>query len=802
MATQRPGFQIPLVDFAASLLSQAEAAARAQRIAEQVVELDPNCDAVVYVIEDQEDPAWSPKGLRGDIRVESAQLEFDSGTLGMLADSGEQPLVLNGSQLKREHYAHLDVRRTVASLAYVPLLAEGVLVGAIELITYERPPSSSLLASVANIAQLAAPAIASAISYEGERNRSLQSITRVTQMYDLEKVFNSNLEMNELLATIASKVQEVMNVRAANVWMMDGDAVTLMQQEGTDPTVQEGARQGPEDGVAGKISDHGEPVLIDDPDDERLRARNGDREDGAVFSLLACPLMDRESLVGVLEIVNRLDGEPFDEDDQFVLSNVCETASNALHNASLLQAERKLEILHALVNVSTEITSTLNLDRVLQTVVNGPSAVIPYERAAIALEQRGKIQLKAISGAEQFNPSEPQNERLASVLQWAAFLNSELLVTQKEEQIDCPREEERDKFRRYFDASGMRGFYVVPLRDDEGKVGVLSYESSDPDFLTEAHFEMIRVLAAQATVAIRNASLYREVPFINVLEPLLQKKQKFLALEKRRRATFLAAAAAVVVFLAVAPLPMRVAGDATVSPAHLAKIEPEVAGVVQRVLVREGQHVSRGQVLADLEDWDYRAALAGAEAKYQTALSEMNRALARNDGSEAGIQRVQANFWQSEVERDRVRLDKTHLRSPIDGVVTTPHVEDLTGSELKPGDQFAQVADDSAVTVDVAVDEPDLPLLRGGARGWVKLDGFPARTFRGAVDIISPASDAVGDARVFYARLGVPNPGNRMRVGMRGRAKLAAGWHSVGYILFRRPFVWLYSRLWSWFGWL
>ena len=802
MATQRSGFQIPLVDFAASLLLQRDASGRAQLIAEQVVELDPNCDAVVYVIEDQDDPAWSPKGLRGDIRVEGEQLEFNAGTLGMLTEAGKQPLVLNGSQLKREHYAHLDVRRTLASLAYVPLLAEGVLVGAIELIAYERPAPTSLLASVTGIAQLAAPAIASAVAYESERNRSLQSITRVTQMYDLEKVFNSNLEMDELLATIAAKVQEVMSVQAANVWMVEGDTVTLMKQEGTDATVQLGAREGPADGVAGKVSDDGEPVLIGDPEDERLQARNANVEDGAIFSLLAHPLMDRESLVGVIEIANRLDGRPFDEDDQFVLSNISETASNALHNASLLLAERKLEILHTLVKVSTEITSTLNLDRVLQTVVNGPSAVIPYERTAIALEERGRIHLKAISGAEQFNPTEPQNERLSSVMQWAGFLDSEFLITQKGEQIDNPRAEVREKFRHYFEASGMRGFYAVPLRDDEGKVGVLSYESSDPDFLTEAHFEMIRVLAAQATVAIRNASLYREVPFINVLEPLLQKKQKFLALEKRRRATFLAAAAAVVVFLAVVPLPMRVAGDATVFPAHLAKIEPEVAGVVQRVLVREGQHVSRGQVLADLEDWDYRAALAGAEAKYQTALSEMNRALARNDGGEAGIQRVQANYWQSEVERDRLRLDKTHLRSPIDGVVTTPHVENFVGRELKPGDQFAQVADDSMVTVDVAVDEPDLPLLRGGARGWVKLDSFPARTFRGAVDIISPNSDAVGDTRVFYARLSVPNPGNLMRAGMRGRAKLAAGWHAVGFILFRRPSLWFYTKLWSWFGWL
>lgn len=801
MATQRHGFEVPLLDFAANLLLQREAGRRAQLIAEQLAQLEPGCDVVVYVVEDQDNPSWTPKALRGDLRVGGDKLEFQAGTLGMLAQA-EGPLVLHASQLAREDYAHLDVRRTLASLAYVPLLAEGVLVGTIELISYERSLSNSTLETVSALAQLAAPAIAAALAYEGERNGSLQSITRVTQMYDLEKVFNSHLEMDELLATIAAKVREVMSVESANVWMVEEDTVRLMSQDGGDASVQVGARQGPGDGIAGKISDDGEPVLIADADDERLRARNaGAAENGGIFSLLAVPLMDGEALVGVIEVVNRVDGRAFDDDDQFVLSSISETASNALHNASLLQAERKLEILHALVKVSGEITSTLNLERVLQTVVNGPSAVIPYERAAIALEERGRVKLKSVSGIEQLNPADPQMERLGEVLEWAAFLDSELLVAQHGEGINTPREETREKFRRYFQASGMRGFYALPLGDEEGKVGVLSYESSDPDFLTEAHFEMIRVLAAQATVAIRNASLYREVPFIGVLEPLLHKKQKFFALEKRRRVTLLAAAAAVVVFLAAFPFPMRVEGNARVSPSHLAKIEPEVAGVVRQVYVHEGQHVTRGQVLADLEDWDYRAALAGGEAKYQTALAEMNRALARNDGSEAGVQRVQANYWQSEVERDRERLEKTHLRSPIDGVVTTPHVQDLVGRELQPGDQFAQVVDDSVVTVDVAVDEPDLSLVRGGARGWVKLDGFPARTFRGVVNIISPRSDAAGDTRVFYARLQVPNPGNLMRAGMRGRAKLATGWRPVGYVFFRRPAMWVYAKLWSWFGW-
>jgi GAF domain-containing protein len=81
----------------------------------------------------------------------------------------------------------------------------------------------------------------------------------------------------------------------------------------------------------------------------------------------------------------------------------------------------------------------------------------------------------------------------------------------------------------------MRSFFALPLIDDQGRLGLLAFESSDPDFLTPAHLEIIKVLAAQATVALRNASLYREVPFINVLEPLLHRKQRFLAMGKQRR---------------------------------------------------------------------------------------------------------------------------------------------------------------------------------------------------------------------------------------------------------------------------
>ncbi|HTA22150.1 MAG TPA: efflux RND transporter periplasmic adaptor subunit [Terriglobales bacterium] len=799
MRNPQSTFAVDVAEFAATLLAQQEAAPRAQAIANKVSDLLPDTAVVVYVIADQEIPNWTAKATAGEITVPET-VEFDAGTLGAVAEKREL-LVFEGSDLPREDYAHLDIRRQFVALACVPLLVNETLVGAIELFHCEQSFPKAMLAALNEIAELAAPALAAALFYESERNTNLHSISRVTQMYDLEKVFNSTLEMHELLGTIAGKFQEVMNVQGVNLWMVDQDALELVACAGIDPTVEVGMLQKAGEGIAGDLSDSGEPVLIDDPEDERLRKRNEGIEDGAVFSIVAAALMEKEALVGVVEAVNRLDGIPFDEDDEFLLANICETASNALHNASLLQAERKVEILEALVKVSSEITSTLDLDRVLDAVVNGPASVIPYDRAAIALEQRGRLQLKAISGVAKINPEEPNTSRLQQLLEWASSSKQSIFVVQHGEEVEDERPETRAKFEKYFADSGMRAFHALPLTDDDGTVGILSFESADPDFLSTAHLEMIKVLAGQATVALRNASLYREVPFIDLLEPILARKRKFLAMEKGRRAVVVVGAALALLFLAVFPLPLRVDGPAVVGPAHSAQVQPEVAGVVQTVNVREGDTVKQGTVLARLADWQYRAELAAAQAKYETAVSQMNRALAANDGTEAGIERVQTDYWTAEVARARQRLEKTILRSPIDGQVATPHVEDSVGKDLKPGDTFAEVVDTTRATVDVAIDEHDVSLLRAGEEASVKLDGFPTRTFRGELTVVSPKGELQGDDRVFFARVSVPNNDGLIRTGMQGRSKIFTAWRPAGEVFFRRLGMWLWSKIWSWFGW-
>jgi RND family efflux transporter MFP subunit len=798
MTRRTPAFAISATEFAAGLMAQHEVLPRAQLTADQVAQLLPDTSVAVYVIPDQENPVWIAKATAGEIAV-AAEVEFHAGSLGRLAEAGST-LQLSGSEVPRDSYAHLDIRRQPTFLVYIPLQTEGTLIGAIELVHYEETFPKGAIEAVEEIAALASPALAAALSYESERNVTLQSISRVTQMYDLEKVFNSTLEMDALLGTIAKKFQDVMNVQGVNLWMVNGDALELMSSEGVDPTVTVGMVQRPGEGVAGDISESGEAVLIADPEDERLQKRN-QGDEGTVFSLLAAPLMEHENLVGVIETVNRMDGQPFDDDDQFLLINICETASNALHNASLLQAERKVEILQTLVQVSNEITSTLNLDRVLQSVVNHTQAIIPFERAAIALEQRSSLQLKAISGMTQINPADPAVSGLKDMLEWASISSEETHVTQHGGDINDPRQETRAKFTEYFSTTGMRGFYALPLIDDQGRLGILSFESSDPDFLTVAHLEIIKVLAGQATVALRNASLYREVPFINVLEPLLQKKKRFLAMKKRRRGLLIAAAAALVLFFIFCPLPMRVSGGAVVAPAALAQVQPGVDGVVKKVYVHEGDRVQKDAVLAELEDWNYRSEVAAAQARYSEASEAMNRALAQNDGTRAGTERIKADYWKAELGRAQERLDCTTIRSPLAGIIATPHVENSVARRLTQGDTFAEIVETSNVTVDLAVPEDDATLLQSGEHAAIKLESFPVRTFRGEVTIVSPQGQVESERRVFMARVSLPNDDGLIRPGMQGQGKISVGWHPAGYVVFRGTAMWIWTKLWSWFGW-
>jgi RND family efflux transporter MFP subunit len=739
--------------------------------------------------------------VAGDASHVQESIPEGSSLVAPLLTETPQAVVYQGSEVRREDYAHLNLSRSVESVAYIPLLLEEQLIGAIEIFTFAAALEPEQLDELGPVIGLAAPALLAAESADAQRQELLDSVHRMSQLYDLEKSLNSTLELDQVVEQIPAKAIAMLPCQAIHLWLYDGGTLRLLSSCGEDSTVELGTTQAPGDGYVADMAEAGEALLIADPDDERLALRNQtfDPDSGVmpVTNALLVPLMQDESEVGVLEAINRED-RPFDEDDEFFLMSMAESVSNALKNASLMHAERKLAILEALVHVSSEITSTLRLDRLLQIIANSPQNVLPYELCAIALDNRGRLQLKAISGMTSLPLGDAKVSQVEEILRWLATQPGTVQLSRhdgSEGQVELP-----EPVTRHFDESGYRGLFSLPLVDDQGRVGLLLYESSDPDFLDLPHTEMIKILAGQATVAIRNALLYREVPLISILEPLMQRKIALLSTSRNRRLTFAAIAAVVALFLIFCPLPMRVTGDATVAGQHMVTIAAPMDGNVQTVYAHEGQRVNAGDLLGALNDWQWRSDLAAAEAKYQEAMLAMQNDLARG-APQAGADRAQTEYLRSEVARIRARIDSAQLRSPIAGIVVTPNLENAAGKHLAAGDSFAQVLDLKSAVVDIAIPERDASLLHAGETAAVKLDSFPQRTWHSEVSVVSPQAQAGDGVRTFSAEVPVSNSDAVLRSGMSGRAKIFVGWRPSGYVLLRGLALWIWQTLWNWIGW-
>ncbi len=409
------------VEAAAQLLSVFDTASRATVIASAIAGLIPDSACLVHLYLPQNDPApWTIAGMAGEISLVEAQ--HAGNWLFAVPDAfPTEGQIYDKSHLNREDYAHFNVSRSVVEIAYLPVEYQGQLAAVLEIVLFSGAVTQRQLTDLAPIARLAAPALLAGEQHEQQHQTLLDSIHRMSQLYDLEKSLNATLEMDAVVAMVPGKAIAMLPCQAFHLWMFDGADLRMVASEGADDTAELGGIEAVGHGYVADMAEEGEPLLIDDPDDERLAARNARRSEESsvppVSNALLVPLIQDESEVGVLEAINR-EEHPFDEDDQFLLISMAETISNALKNASLMMAERKLEILKVLVQVSAEITSTLRLDRLLQIIVNSPQSVLPYELCAIALDNRGKLQLKAMSGMASLPLGDAAVERVEQLVHW------------------------------------------------------------------------------------------------------------------------------------------------------------------------------------------------------------------------------------------------------------------------------------------------------------------------------------------------------------------------------------------------
>ena len=232
---------------------------------------------------------------------------------------------------------------------------------------------------------------------------------------------------------------------------------------------------------------------------------------------------------------------------------------------------------------------------------------------------------------------------------------------------------------------------------------------------------------------------------------------------------------AVVVETKSTSVPIRVEVTGQVAPIFQATLSSRIQGTIDKLLVREGSRVSKGQLLIQLDSRDLQADLARAHAEVENAkahLDRMNQLYAQDAVSKQEMENATRAYRVAEANRRAVeaQLSYTMVRAPFEGVITEKKVE--AGELASPGQPLLKMEDPQRLRLEATVAEGDLKSVSRGDKIPVAIDALGGQALAGLVSQILPAGDP--QTHTFMVKVDLPRTVG-LKTGMFGRFQLDTG---------------------------
>ncbi len=254
-------------------------------------------------------------------------------------------------------------------------------------------------------------------------------------------------------------------------------------------------------------------------------------------------------------------------------------------------------------------------------------------------------------------------------------------------------------------------------------------------------------------------------------------------------------------------LTVTVTATGTLQPVNQVDVGTEVSGTIIRVAVDFNDRVGTGQILAELDPEQALArtrqagaALALAQARVQEAEAtvtettnklrrtrdllekrlaspeELDTATAAAERAAAALAVAQAQVAQAqaEVDANRRTLEKTVIRSPIDGIVLKRVVEpgQTVAASLQTPVLFTLAETLTQMELNAAVDEADVGQVSAGQTATFSVDAYPNRRFPARLTQVRYAPETINGVVTYAALLSVANDDLALRPGMTATAEI------------------------------
>jgi two-component system, NtrC family, sensor kinase len=443
-------------------------------------------------------------------------------------------------------------RRLSHTLGYrtqlvVPMMRQGVCIGVVSIARPEvRPFSESIIALIQTFADQAVIAIENVrlVTELGVRNHDLtESLEQQTATSEILRVISqSPTDVQPVFDTIAKNARRLCNGDSASVLILDG---THLRLETVDNASEEGAEalRAAYPSPVSHRSAGGRAVLtgravhipdvLEDPDYEFAGLQSA-----GLRSMLSVPMLRHGTAIGTIVVHTWGTPRPFSSKQMELLQTFADQAVIAVENVRLfkeLQARtneltRSVDQLTALGEISQAVSSTLDVETVLQTIVSRATQLAGADGCAI-YEYDDATEAFHIRATHNLDPVLVGTLRASPLRKGEGAMGRAAETREPTQVADIAAPGAyQSHIRDTLLGAGYRALLSVPLLREGEIIGSLSLNRHAPGEFPPEAVEVLKTFATQSALAIQNARLFREIADKSrLLEAASRHKSEFLA---------------------------------------------------------------------------------------------------------------------------------------------------------------------------------------------------------------------------------------------------------------------------------
>jgi len=418
------------------------------------------------------------------------------------------------------------------------------------------------------------------------------------------------------------------------------------------------------------------------------------------------------------------------------------------------------------IQFEREIRSASSLNSLGFTACNYLRRLVDYDVALLLLENAGKQKVNVVSGVSDFDSRSPLVSACEHLCNHSEIQLNNVVVHIGD---TLPGE-----LRQRFNDIQIQQLATVGMN---GRKATLVLVREAP--WQKHELQLLQQVGEVLAHAINAFSAKQRKPRLSWLSPGLRPNWRW--------------AVCALALLSVIPVPQSIIADAEVTARTPDVVAAGLNGVIEEILVRPNERISKNQLLLRFDDTDLKHREITLQQELVLALEQLRKAKQHSlntavEGREFAELESQIELKKLELEYVSDSMSRLELRANTDGVVLFSRKQDWMGRSVATGEKIMEIAasDDNQFEIWVAANDA-IDLSEGGQIKFFP-DAKPLEAVTGLVDSVGFfASRSDTDELAFRVVADPADNKETLRLGMKGTARLYGDKVSIAYQVLRKP---------------